>query len=251
MTSNLVIKEEIKILYKKEERDGHTEKIIKEKKQLRTKSRTIIARCRTEAEKKLRILHVMRAVLPQAENNPGRKVYKKNPDVPFQPTEVPSPIYGFQSRESKLIHEIPAYQRKESKLQKEDEAVSSLEDTMMSTESLLRKKEELPTIDTGHHSDRKEADIFETADPSDKQQDTFSEDMILEQTHEVQQEISSTAEMLETEEDEVQETPPEPEEAKTETENDVTSQKETRFIQQTRCQARIRKGQVRLQLLLM
>ncbi|MDM8102412.1 MULTISPECIES: DNA translocase FtsK [Oceanobacillus] len=162
---------------------------------------------------------------PQAENNPGRKVYKKNPDVPFQPTEVPSPIYGFQSRESKLIHEIPAYQRKESKLQKEDEAASSLEDTMMSTESLLRKKEEFPTIDTGHHSDRKEADIFETADPSDKQQDTFSKDMILEQTHEVQQEVSSTAEMLETEEDEVQETPPEPEEPKTETENDVTSQK--------------------------
>ncbi|GAA0312700.1 DNA translocase FtsK [Oceanobacillus oncorhynchi subsp. oncorhynchi] len=161
----------------------------------------------------------------QAENNPGRKVYKKNPDVPFQPTEVPSPIYGFQSRESKLIHEIPAYQRKESKLQKEDEAASSLEDTMMSTESLLRKKEGLPTIDTGHHSDRKEADIFETADTSDKQQDTFSEDMILEQTHEVQQEISSTAETLETEEDEVQETPPEPEEPKTETETHVTSQK--------------------------
>ncbi|WP_339178716.1 DNA translocase FtsK [Oceanobacillus sp. FSL W7-1293] len=165
----------------------------------------------------------------QAENNPGRKVYKKNPDVPFQPTEVPSPIYGFQSRESKLIHEIPAYQRKESKLQKEDEAASSLEDTMMSTESLLRKKEELSTIDTGHHSDRKEADIFETADTSDKQQDTFSEDMILEQTHEVQQEISSTAETLETEEDEVQETPPEPEEPKTETETEtethVTSQK--------------------------
>lgn len=142
---------------------------------------------------------------------------------------MPSPIYGFQSRESKLIHEIPAYQRKESKLQKEDEAASSLEDTMMSTESLLRKKEELSTIDTGHHSDRKEADIFETADTSDKQQDTFSEDMILEQTHEVQQEISSTAETLETEEDEVQETPPEPEEPKTETETEtethVTSQK--------------------------
>lgn len=77
LTSNLVIKEEIKILYKKEERDGHTEKIIKEKKQLRTKSRTIIARCRTEAEKKLRILHVMRAVLRKRKITREEKYIRK------------------------------------------------------------------------------------------------------------------------------------------------------------------------------
>jgi len=151
----------------------------------------------------------------QAENNPGRKVYKKNPDVPFQPTEVPSPIYGFQSRESKLIHEVPAYQRKESKLQKEDEAASSLEETRISSESLLKKKEELPTVDTDNHTERNKADIFETAETQYNQQSTFSEDRLAEETNEAEQETSSTVEVLETEENALQEVSPEPEESET------------------------------------
>ncbi|NBJ69044.1 MULTISPECIES: DNA translocase FtsK [Clostridia] len=42
------------------------------------------------------------------------KVYKKSPE-PFQPTEVPSPIYGFHPRnenKNKMVEETPAYQRK-------------------------------------------------------------------------------------------------------------------------------------------
>lgn len=44
------------------------------------------------------------------------KVYKKNPDQPFRPTEVPSPIYGFRPRnenKAKVIEEVPAYKRKQ------------------------------------------------------------------------------------------------------------------------------------------
>ncbi|MFS0751134.1 DNA translocase FtsK [Oceanobacillus sp. 1P07AA] len=41
-----------------------------------------------------------------------RKIYKKNPDIPFQPTDVPSPIYGYQKRYSTSIDDIPAFQRK-------------------------------------------------------------------------------------------------------------------------------------------
>ncbi|GIP65776.1 DNA translocase SftA [Virgibacillus pantothenticus] len=45
----------------------------------------------------------------------GAKVYKKSPKKPFQPTEVPSPIYGFHPRnenKNKFIEETPAYQQK-------------------------------------------------------------------------------------------------------------------------------------------
>ncbi|WP_339228436.1 DNA translocase FtsK [Oceanobacillus sp. FSL K6-2867] len=43
-----------------------------------------------------------------------RKVYKKNPDVPFQPTDVPSPIYGYQKRQQENeIENVPAYKRKD------------------------------------------------------------------------------------------------------------------------------------------
>lgn len=43
-----------------------------------------------------------------------RKVYKKNPDIPFEPTDVPSPIYGYQKRQKeKEIENVPAYKRKD------------------------------------------------------------------------------------------------------------------------------------------
>lgn len=46
--------------------------------------------------------------------NKETKVYKKDPDMPFRPTEVPSPIYGFGPRDDKrdTIERIPAYKRK-------------------------------------------------------------------------------------------------------------------------------------------
>ncbi|WP_424475090.1 DNA translocase FtsK [Oceanobacillus kimchii] len=57
-------------------------------------------------------------------DNIGRKVYKKNPDIPFQPTDVPSPIYGYQRRYSTSIDDIPAFQRKkEEQLHDETEVV--------------------------------------------------------------------------------------------------------------------------------
>ncbi|WP_087971948.1 DNA translocase FtsK [Oceanobacillus rekensis] len=50
----------------------------------------------------------------------GRKVYKKDPNVPFQLSEVPSPIYGFQNKKPKQeIEDVPAYQRKDSEQEME------------------------------------------------------------------------------------------------------------------------------------
>ncbi|CDQ39282.1 DNA translocase FtsK [Virgibacillus salexigens] len=51
----------------------------------------------------------------------ANKVYKKDPDVPFKPTEVPSPIYGFRPRDEQKakVENIPAYQRKVDEKNKE------------------------------------------------------------------------------------------------------------------------------------
>ncbi|WP_100013302.1 DNA translocase FtsK [Lentibacillus sediminis] len=44
-----------------------------------------------------------------------RKVYKKNTDVPFQPTDVPSPVYGYHPRRLKEQPDKPAFERKQEK----------------------------------------------------------------------------------------------------------------------------------------
>ncbi|WP_152657273.1 DNA translocase FtsK [Oceanobacillus sp. CFH 90083] len=148
----------------------------------------------------------------QMNNNAERKVYKKNPDVPFEPTEVPSPIYGFQPRESKIIHEVPAYQRKEAKYQKDKEAASSLEDAAMSSESLVRKQDELPAVKEkeDHYSETSKDDVFEVNDTLDSEQDGISEDMLVEQTKEIRQNTSDFVEETEATESLVQEVTAEP-----------------------------------------
>ncbi|MFD2630486.1 DNA translocase FtsK [Oceanobacillus kapialis] len=53
----------------------------------------------------------------EADKDQGRKVYKKDTDIPFKRTEVPSPIYGFQQRKkNKILDDIPAYKRKEERI---------------------------------------------------------------------------------------------------------------------------------------
>ncbi|MEC5421894.1 DNA translocase FtsK [Virgibacillus sp. C22-A2] len=56
------------------------------------------------------------------------KVYKKNTEIPFQLTEVPSPIYGFQQkRKEKEVESIPAYKRKQDKIGEQHEPVDKEE----------------------------------------------------------------------------------------------------------------------------
>lgn len=53
-----------------------------------------------------------------------RKVYKKD-KKPFVPTEVPSPIYGFQKREeNKKIENTPAFERRKQKIESNQETTS-------------------------------------------------------------------------------------------------------------------------------
>lgn len=75
---------------------------------------------RNEIHATERISRIDRDIKPVRGESIGpsdRKVYKKNPEIPFQPTEVPSPIYGFQKRQ-KEVENIPAFVRKENR--KED-----------------------------------------------------------------------------------------------------------------------------------
>ncbi|WP_449355608.1 DNA translocase FtsK [Virgibacillus natechei] len=63
-------------------------------------------------------------------NKQSNKVYKKNEDVPFQPTEVPSPVYGYQQRnEAKTIENIPAFKRKEKEMEIEEQLQSQVTET--------------------------------------------------------------------------------------------------------------------------
>ncbi|APC47988.1 DNA translocase FtsK [Virgibacillus halodenitrificans] len=77
----------------------------------------------------------------------GNKVYKKD-SQPFTPTEVPSPIYGFQPRkQEKIIEDVPAFQRKKEKLVEETNLSSHIEpnhkvDTYKESENYLHQLDE-------------------------------------------------------------------------------------------------------------
>ncbi|MFA1820285.1 DNA translocase FtsK [Virgibacillus oceani] len=54
------------------------------------------------------------------------KIYKKKQNTPFKPTEVPSPIYGFQPRRNRNeIENVPAYKRKREKHQEFAEEIKT------------------------------------------------------------------------------------------------------------------------------
>ncbi len=54
---------------------------------------------------------------PEQETQQDRKVYKPDYGEPFTPSDVPSPIYGFQKRDKseEEYNEIPAFQRKQER----------------------------------------------------------------------------------------------------------------------------------------
>ncbi|GGP14369.1 DNA translocase FtsK [Oceanobacillus neutriphilus] len=136
-------------------------------------------------------LHVRK--VSREEDKPGRKVYKKNPDVPFQPTEVPSPIYGFQSRESKLLHEVPAYQRKEAKYQTDHEIAAAIEDAAAHSEALAEEQEILLSSNSAvYQSEENQADLLKEESKSDNyQKDNSIEKTELEEMKEEEPEINT------------------------------------------------------------
>ncbi|MDY7046242.1 DNA translocase FtsK [Virgibacillus sp. M23] len=76
-------------------------------------------------------------------NHNANKVYKKDPDIPFRPTEVPSPIYGFRPRhEEKKVENIPAYQRKEENNSREEQKLFDESESIVAEAPL--KEKELP-----------------------------------------------------------------------------------------------------------
>ncbi|UZD14927.1 DNA translocase FtsK [Virgibacillus natechei] len=80
--------------------------------------------------------------------NFNKKIYKKNEDVPFVPTEVPSPVYGYQptGKAEKQIENVPAFQRKKEKVEEEKSSSSVLEEQEeleeQSSSSVLEEQEE-------------------------------------------------------------------------------------------------------------
>ncbi|WP_249872036.1 DNA translocase FtsK [Oceanobacillus saliphilus] len=58
----------------------------------------------------------------------NRKIYKKDPSVPFQLSDVPSPVYGYQKKDQKKeIENIPAFKRKELKEENISEKIQVIE----------------------------------------------------------------------------------------------------------------------------
>lgn len=94
-------------------------------------------------------------------DNNGRKVYKKNPDIPFQPTDVPSPIYGYQRRYSTSIDDIPAFQRKkEEQVHDEIDVVEKSKENTVENHLIEQAQEDLQTssikIDRNTDEDKQE-----------------------------------------------------------------------------------------------
>ncbi len=71
------------------------------------------------------------------------KVYKKNTDVPFKPTDVPSPVYGFhREKKQEELEKVPAFKRKpkEEAVEQDEvvmEAAPTLEQETEPTESVM------------------------------------------------------------------------------------------------------------------
>jgi len=82
------------------------------------------------------------------------KIYKKDPNTPFKPTEVPSPIYGFQqNRKRNEIENVPAYKRKREKLLEfeEEKVLESIEESVQQTAAgLVRNVHENIEDDLNH-----------------------------------------------------------------------------------------------------
>jgi len=83
-----------------------------------------------------------------------RKIYKKN-DQPFVPTEVPSPIYGFQKRDKqRALEDPPAYERRkrQNQIAATDEKTVHI-DSSAESSTLLNNEKKNPKESRKRHSD--------------------------------------------------------------------------------------------------
>lgn len=109
----------------------------------------------------------------QTTDNNGRKVYKKNPDIPFQPTDVPSPIYGYQKRYSSSIDDIPAFQRKKAnQLHEDTEVVEDSNKNKVGNHLLVQEKEE--DQQTSSIEKKAEDDSLATLDSKPPETESFA-----------------------------------------------------------------------------
>ncbi|MGJ9457245.1 DNA translocase FtsK [Oceanobacillus sp. CF4.6] len=116
----------------------------------------------------------------------SRKVYKKDPSVPFQLTEVPSPIYGFhKEKKKKEIENIPAYKRKESKQE------SSLETKQPVQTDVTEDMHHPLNVASDHLKDKPEKSIVTQESIQPEQEDPNN---VVELHH---QETAATAESME------------------------------------------------------
>lgn len=98
-----------KITYQYPENKSFRFPVIPDEQKPNTQAEDTPAYLRREQEKKRNTKNKR-----EPKPNHPRKVYKNENGPPFTPTEVPSPIYGFQKR-NHSIENIPAYQRKQEK----------------------------------------------------------------------------------------------------------------------------------------
>lgn len=89
----------------------------------------------------------------QKKMDSSRKVYKRDPDKPFKPSDVPSPIYGFHNRkEESEIKEVPAYMRRQETMPTDKKAgISNQMDDIQQQERNTEHIETAATEDTAPH----------------------------------------------------------------------------------------------------
>ncbi|MBM7597661.1 S-DNA-T family DNA segregation ATPase FtsK/SpoIIIE [Virgibacillus halotolerans] len=104
-------------------------------------------------------------------NGQFAKVYKKNTSVPFKPTEVPSPVYGFQKKkEQKEIEEVPAFKRKQEEVVEQqslpiaEEKIDIIKETAVTLEQPEAQTEEV-TINAPVEAEEKEQDRTPAVEP--------------------------------------------------------------------------------------
>lgn len=111
------------------------------------------------------VKHIQPIRTRKTETASTNKIYKRDPDTPFKPTKVPSPIYGYQPRENRNeIANVPAYKRKRKNtnepLEENEHIDTETTEGMLQTAAGLTFEEKKETENS--HQEQKTSNIILT-----------------------------------------------------------------------------------------
>ncbi|MFC3040151.1 DNA translocase FtsK [Virgibacillus xinjiangensis] len=118
---------------------------------------------------------------PKEKQKMERKIYKKDPEVPFEPSDVPSPIYGY--RKDKDLASVPTFVRKKEDRKEVQEEKTPENELLHTGEGFSPEEQELDQDNEIHSLLRSSRQIPESA------QDNEEEEIIDEDPRDVEEEI--------------------------------------------------------------